>query len=251
MQVVKLFIFSLAILVFHNSLAQKLSGSFESENPIQKKEYFFDGSNRFSTKSGSVFDHGTNFANGYYMVKKDTLFLFFDRMENPIGKSRYDIVKTELVKNDKKSVAIISLRVLDTNQNPLTSALVALYRNDDILSIYPQSDEANYYIQTESKIATHIRILNFETLDVPLDSLWNRKSEIVANIAPFTYDKYNEEYRIEKYLIKEITKSTLILEDLQGNQLNLMKVKVPNRRSSCTTPSEKEWFEKIYHLVMS
>lgn len=229
MQVVRIIIALLGCLQTYYLQSQHLTGKYETSTSIEKKEFSFNGNHRFTTKSSNAFDHGLSYASGYYLVKKDSLILFYDSMRIPGGTSKYEITQKEELKIEKSESdkALVSLTILNSDRKPLKSAIVALCKDKDILAIYPQSDKGEYFIQTEGKSATHIKIFNMVLLEIPLDDLWNYKSDIIALMVPFSHDQYNQTQKIEKYLIKKRGKDRLELEETSGKIIELIKINMP------------------------
>jgi len=202
--------------------SQSIDGSFKLEqNGYFTKIEFLDGY-RFKKVSSYENTHGVHFAEGYYLTQKDSLIMFYDSMKIPNGVSKYNVESKTKIK-DHYEGTIISLKILDHKHKPLGQAIVALYKENDLLSVYEPNKSGNYFIQTEGQIATHIKISNFEVLEIPLKQFWGFSANVVAIIKPYDYNSFNQSYYIEKYLIIEKGDDKLELRNTNSDKTLILK----------------------------
>jgi hypothetical protein len=211
----------------HPTHAQKLDGKYSVDYAVPGNStlYTFDQNNFFIASSYDL-SHGMYYARGYFIEKVDSLILVFDSVANP-NASRYWVVE----KNDsiskkwsiKDQTAIVHLEIVDENDSSFTNGIVALMRGDDVIAVYPNS--SSYFIQTEGKVATHIAITNYD-LTIPLEDFWGYESKIRVQLLPRSWDVFQSNVAIKKYLIKTTQQNKKIeLTDCEtGDQIVLTKL---------------------------
>lgn len=216
-----------------SSVSQTLSGKYELKRKTSYLKYDFRKDRTFRSQSSNAFGHGSTFSEGYYLIKEDTLLLFYEPISRP-QLSKVQVVDQQdslsSVAGQKAvgpNIAIIDLVIEDKNGDGLPNVAVALIKDEKVIAVDTSNDSGNAYVYTTGQIAQEVSItlLGYEGVKIKLDNYWGLKSNIKIELAESTRNKYNQEYKMEKYLIMSSGKSELVLRDMDGDESKFKKVK--------------------------
>ena len=205
-----------------------IDGKYRYTKGLYGKTLYLSNDNSFTSYSGIITGHGSFISKGYYLVRKDTLLLFYDSLPSEYAPSKYTIVSitdstfSKIGKSQKipDNMANIYLSVQDFKGNPLAGCNIALMSSTNrIVSGYvsDENGKAKFNIDRNSIDTIVVSWLGHKPMWITANKLWGHYSILKVELGEESNNSFNKKYKIERYIIKKSDSGKTKLDMLHEN----------------------------------
>lgn len=182
------------------NIAQNINGRYKYEGQIWSGEVILMN-NMFEMKRSINTDHKVDISMGYYLILKDTLILFHQKLQDAHGSS-FELVSYTGI----EGTSILSFEVVDENNRPITGASMNFYSNDRIplLTLLTDRDGKieNVCLSSQSEISRiEFGFIGYKSLDISLINMRNGSFKFRILLRRDEGVSFNVVERTEKYLM--------------------------------------------------
>ncbi len=212
----------------------RIEGEYSSlDTGAELRTLTLEKENLFTSYSGVLGGHTSFISKGYYLIKKDTLLLFYDSLPYEYPPSSYTILtKSDTFVNQfgmgfkiAEDQASIAISIVAPDGNPLPGCNVAFMsaKNKAVFGDISDKD-GKVFASTEGKLIENIIIswLGHKSIKINMKELWGFKSSLEVKLELDPFVTYNNRFKIERYIINN-DKVTLTLLDKSGRKLAFRK----------------------------
>jgi hypothetical protein len=190
-------------------LAQNINGIYKYEGPIWSGEIILMN-NVFEMRKGINLNHTVYLSKGYYLILKDTLILFHQKLKVPPGSSFELMSHIEI-----DGTTILSFEVVDEDNRPMVGVSVNFYSKDRriLFTLLTDTDGKieNVCLDRLSEISqVEFGFIGYQSLNINLIDIRNGSFKFKILLRRDNGVTYNVVERTEKYLINK-TKTSLQL----------------------------------------
>jgi len=189
--------------------------------------------NVFNENTASLFSHSSFISRGYYLVIKDTLFLFYDSLPSANPPSIYTVQeKSDSIFHEfgggykiNDDVASLTITVEDYSGNPIRGCNVGFMKSNKPVFGRTCDKNGKVEVYTEGKLIEYISIfgLGYKPIWISMNELWGFKSSIKVELSLESNFSYNHKYKIVKYSINKKKKNKLLLVSINNPNKKLIR----------------------------
>ena len=212
----------------------RIDGEYSSfDTGAELRTLVLEKENLFTSYSGVLGGHSSFISKGYYLIKMDTLLLFYDSLPYEYPPSSYTILtKSDTFVNQfgmdfkiTEDHASIDISIVGPDGNPLPGCNV-VFMSTTNKAVFAEISykEGKVFESTEGKLIETIIIswLGHKSIWISMKEFWGFTSTLEVKLELDPFITYNNKYKIEKYIINN-DKVTLTLLNKGGRKLAYRK----------------------------
>lgn len=218
-----LFLFSFSLLAQEN-----IEGVYTNIEGQGRRILELKKGNLFDESSSAFLSHSSFISKGYYLVKEDSLLLFYDSLPSAYPPSKFTVKdKSDSIFREfggaykiKDDVASLTLIIQDYSGNPIKGCNVGFMNSNKPIFGKISDENGKVKAYTAGKLIETISIygMGYKPIKISMDNLWGFKSLIKVELGKESNVAYNKNYKIEKFMISKLKNGKLCLKLLTDNQ---------------------------------